>query len=63
LKSREKTFAFWGWTDSGKGMIQGGFPGKEDRGEPIALRALGPQKVLARYGCLYAAHRGNGHEG
>jgi len=29
----------------------------------MALRALGPQKMLARYDWLYDAHRANGHEG
>ncbi|MGA7384574.1 MAG: FAD-dependent monooxygenase [Methylocella sp.] len=29
----------------------------------LALRALGPQKMLARYDWLYDAHHANGHEG
>jgi salicylate hydroxylase len=29
----------------------------------IALRALGPQKMLARYDWLYDPHKANGHEG
>jgi salicylate hydroxylase len=29
----------------------------------LALRALGPQKMLARYGWLYGAHSGNRHRG
>jgi salicylate hydroxylase len=29
----------------------------------MALRALGPQKMLARYDWLYDAHKANGHEG
>jgi salicylate hydroxylase len=29
----------------------------------LALRALGPQKMLARYGWLYDAHSGNRHRG
>ncbi len=29
----------------------------------MALRALGPQKMLARYDWLYNAHHANGHEG
>jgi salicylate hydroxylase len=29
----------------------------------LALRALGPQKMLARYDWLYDAHRANGHDG
>jgi salicylate hydroxylase len=29
----------------------------------VALRALGPQKMLARYDWLYGAHRAGGQEG
>jgi hypothetical protein len=47
LKSRGITLAFSGWADSGESMIQAGFPGKEDRCEPIALARHSPAACRA----------------